>query len=134
MDQPSDGEFFIDLPKAQRNLAFASLRVMEHGLRFNICDLKSSYLPNSEDYELQERVQKRILPHLSYSSRFWTSHVQTTAFDKELAKEVKLLFDHERLFFWLELLALINALSGAVTALPFIPQWLEVRTLPLSVR
>ncbi|KAG2338271.1 hypothetical protein BDR05DRAFT_848415, partial [Suillus weaverae] len=48
-DEPSSGEFFIDMSKAHHDLAFASLRVMEHGLRFNICDLKSSYLPNSED-------------------------------------------------------------------------------------
>jgi hypothetical protein len=131
-DQPSSGEFFIDLSKAQHDLAFASLRVMEHGLRFNICDLKSSYLPNSEDPGLQERVRKYTPPHLSYSSRFWTSHVTTTVFANELAKEVKMFFDHERLFFWLESLALINALSGAVAALPLIPRWLKVSTLLVS--
>ncbi|KAG2343516.1 hypothetical protein BDR05DRAFT_963087 [Suillus weaverae] len=124
-DESSSGEFFIDLSKAQQDLAFASLRVMEHGLRFNICGLKSSYLPNSEVPGLRERVQKCIPPHLSYSSRFWTSHVRATAFDKELAKEVKLLFDRERVFFWLESLALINALSGAVPALSLISQWLK---------
>jgi hypothetical protein len=133
-DKPSSGEFFIDLSKAQHDLAFASLRVMEHGLRFNICDLKSSYLPNSKDPELQERVQKCISPHLSYSCRFWTSHVRTAVFDKEFAKEVRLFFDHERLFFWLESLALINALSGAVPALSLIPQWLKVSTLLRSAR
>jgi WD40 repeat protein len=52
-------------------------------------------------------------------------HVRTTAFDKELANEVKLLFEHERLFFWLESLALINALSSTVPALPPIAQWLK---------
>jgi hypothetical protein len=133
-DSLSSGEFFIDISKAQRDLAFASLRVMEHSLRFNICDFKSSYLPNSEDAGLQERVQKYIPPHLSYSSRFWTSHVQTTVFDKELATEVRSLFDHERLFFWLESLALVNALSGAVAALSFIPRWLKVSTFLLSAR
>jgi hypothetical protein len=134
MDEPSSGEFFIDLSKVQHDLAFASLCVMEHGLRFNICDLKSSYLPNSEDPGLQERVKKYIPPHLSYSSRFWTSHVRTTVFDKELAKEVKSFFDYERLFFWLESLALINALSGAVAALALIPQWLKVSILLWSAR
>ncbi|KAG2336413.1 hypothetical protein BDR05DRAFT_1005889 [Suillus weaverae] len=124
-DKSSSGEFSIDLSKAQRDLGLASLRVMERGLRFNICDLKSSYLPNSEVPGLKERIQKCISPHLSYSSRFWTSHVRTTPFDKELAKEVKLFFDHEQLFFWLELLALINALNGAVPALPLIAQWLK---------
>ncbi|KAG2040347.1 hypothetical protein BDR03DRAFT_858501, partial [Suillus americanus] len=132
-DEKSSGEFFIDMSKAQRDLAFASLRVMEHGLRFNICNLNSSYLPNNEDPGLQERVQICIPPHLSYSSRFWTSHVRTTNFDKELAKEVKLFFNHERLFFWLELLALINALSGAGPALPSIAQWLKVSTLLMNV-
>ncbi|KIK31740.1 hypothetical protein CY34DRAFT_243036, partial [Suillus luteus UH-Slu-Lm8-n1] len=125
-DKSSSGDFFVEKTNAQqRDLAFASLRVMKQGLRFNICDLKSSYLPNCEDLGLQERVQKCILPHLSYSSRFWTSHVRSTVFDKELANEVKLLFNHERVFFWLELLALINALGGAVPALPLISQWLK---------
>jgi hypothetical protein len=70
-DERSNGEFFIDL-------TFASLRVMRDSFRFNICDLKSSYLANNEDPGLQERIRKRIPPHLSYSSRFWTSHVRTT--------------------------------------------------------
>src|SRR5258705_10454777 len=100
---------------------------MEHGLRFNMCDLTSSYLPNCEDPGLQERV-KTIPPHLSYSSRFWTTHVRTAVFDEELAKEVRLFLNHERLFFWLELLALINALSGAVSALAWIAKWPKVST------
>jgi hypothetical protein len=133
-DERSSGEFFIDISKAQRDLAFSSLRVMKDGLCFNICDLKSSYLPNSEDPGLQERIQKCISPHLSYSCRFWTSHIRSTAFDKELGREVKFLFEHERVFFWLESLALINALSGAVGALPPIAQWLKVSTLLLGVR
>jgi hypothetical protein len=133
-DERSSGEFFIDLSKAHHALAFASLGVMKDGLRFNICDLKSSYLPNSEDIGLQERIQKCISPHLSYSCRFWTSHVRSTAFDKELAREVKLLLDHERVFFWLESLALTNALGGAVRALPPIAQWLKVSTSLLGIR
>jgi hypothetical protein len=128
-NERSSREFFIDVSKSKRDLAFASLRVMEYGLRFNICDLKSSYLPNSEDPGLQERVQKYIPPHLSYSSRFWISHVRTTVFDKELAKEVCSWFNSEQPLFWIELLALINALSGAVPALRLISQWLKVSTL-----
>jgi hypothetical protein len=133
-DESVNGEFFIDLSKAQHDLAFASLRVMVYGLRFNICDLSSSYLPNSEDPGPQELVKTCIPPHLSYSSRFWTSHVRTAVFNDELTKEVKLFFNHQQLFFWLELLALVNALSGAVAALPFTPQWLKVSTLLLSAR
>ncbi|KAG2067891.1 hypothetical protein BDR04DRAFT_825325 [Suillus decipiens] len=107
---------------------------VEDDLRFNICVLKSSYLPNNEDPELQERVQKCISPHLSYPSRFWTLHVRVTVFDKELAKEVEMFFDHERLFFWIELLGLIKTLGNAAAALPTIAQWLKVSTLLLGAR
>jgi hypothetical protein len=133
-DQSHSGEFFVDLSKVQHGLAFASLQVIKHGLSFNICDLKSSYLPNSKDPGLRERVEKCISPHLSYACRFWPAHVQATDFDPELAKEIKSFFEHERLFFWLELLGLINALSGAVPVLPLIAKWLKVSKRLLKVQ
>jgi hypothetical protein len=132
-DQSHSGDFFVDVSKVQHDLAFASLRVMERGLSFNMCDLKSSYLPNSKDPGLRERVEKRIPPHLSYACRFWPIHVQTTHFDPELAKEIQSFFEHERLFFWLEVLGLMKALSGAVPALPLIGKWLKVSTCLSSI-
>jgi hypothetical protein len=118
----------------ERDLAFASLRVMEHSLRFNICDLKSSYLPNHEDTELPQRVKTSIPPHLSYSCRFWATHVQAADFDDELAKVMRSFFDNERLLFWIEALGILNAVSSAITVLPLIAKWLKVSTcLPRSV-
>jgi WD40 repeat protein len=133
-DQSHSGEFFVDVSNVQHNLAFASLRVMECGLSFNMCDLKSSYLPNSEDSRLRERVEKCISPHLSYACRFWPIHIQPTHFDPELATEIKSFFEHERLFFWFEVLGLMNALSGAVPALALIGKWLKVSTWLSSIR
>jgi hypothetical protein len=127
-DKSSSGDFFVETSSAQRNLAFASLRVMEHDLRFNMCNLKSSYLLNSEDAGLSDRVATCIPSHLSYSSRFWATHVGATDFDTELAKEIGSFFDHERLLFWIESLGLLNGLSVAVGVLPLISQWLKVRT------
>ncbi|KAG1899840.1 uncharacterized protein F5891DRAFT_380520 [Suillus fuscotomentosus] len=123
--QASSGDFFVDISKAQRDLTFASLRVMRHGLLFNLCNLKSSHLLNREDLELHEQVERNIPPYLSYSCRFWSSHLRATVFDTELAEEVKSFFDHERLLFWLEVLGVIQAVSSAVTALPHIPRWLK---------
>jgi hypothetical protein len=128
-DKPSSGDFFVEVTKAQHHdLALASLRVMEHGLRFNICDLKSSYLPNREDTELPQRVKTSISPHLSYSCRFWATHVQTTDFDDELAKAIRSFFDNERLLFWIEALGILNAISGAAAGLPLVAKWLKVST------
>lgn len=54
--------------------------------------------------------------------------MQITHFDPDLAKEIKTFFDHERLLFWLEVLGLINALSGVVPALLLIAKWLKSGT------
>ncbi|KIK34106.1 hypothetical protein CY34DRAFT_38345, partial [Suillus luteus UH-Slu-Lm8-n1] len=124
----SSGDFFVDLSKSQRDLAFASLGVMEHDLRFNMCNLKSSYLSNSKDIGLQDRVATCISSHLSYSCRFWATHVRTTAFSQELAKEIRSFFDNERLLFWIEALGLLNALGSAVAVLPLISQWLKAES------
>ncbi|KIK44915.1 hypothetical protein CY34DRAFT_584968 [Suillus luteus UH-Slu-Lm8-n1] len=124
-DKSSSGDFFVDMSNMQRDLAFASLRVMEHDLRFNMCNLKSSYLPNSEDTGLPNRVATSISSQLSYSCRSWATHVRATHFNSELAKEIRSFFDSERLLFWIESLGLLNALSGAVSVLPLITQWLE---------
>jgi hypothetical protein len=127
--ESSSGDFFVKVTKAQHHdLALASLRVMEHGLRFNICDLKSSYLPNREDTELPERVKTSISPHLSYSCRFWATHVQTTDFDDELANVIRSFFDDELLLFWIEALGLLNAIGSAATVLPLVARWLKVST------
>jgi hypothetical protein len=131
-DKSSSGDFFVEVSNVQRDLAFASLRVMEDGLRFNICDLKSSYLPNSQDTGLPQRVKKSIPPYLSYSCRHWATHVSASNFDSELADAIKSFFDDERLLFWIEALGLLNAIRGAIIVLPLITQWLKVSTCLLS--
>lgn len=46
-DKTRSDEFFVEVSSVRNDLAIASLRVMKEGLRFNICSLESSYLPNS---------------------------------------------------------------------------------------
>lgn len=58
-----DKDFFVDTSEVQNYLSFASLRVMKK-LSFNICDFKTSYIPNCSDIGLQERVKKKHPPAL----------------------------------------------------------------------
>ena len=67
LDEKRSGEFFIPQGDAHRNLAVASLSVMQAGLHFNICKLDTSYIFNSEVADLEKRVQENIPPHLLYS-------------------------------------------------------------------
>ncbi|KAG2738391.1 WD40 repeat-like protein, partial [Suillus brevipes Sb2] len=124
-DKSRSHDFFVDRSLVQGDLAFASLRVMasKRGLRFNICSLENSYLPNSSVPDLENRVKKSIPAQLSYSSRFWGTHVGTTSFESSLAKEVEAFFDGERLLWWLEALALMKSLSSSAVTLLSIAKW-----------
>ncbi|KAG2064689.1 WD40 repeat-like protein [Suillus decipiens] len=124
-DESRSGHFFVDRSSVQGDLAFASLRVMERGLRFNICSLENSYLPNSSVPDLEKRVKESIPVELSYSCRFWGTHVTATSFESLLAKEVEAFFDEERLLWWLEALALMKSLSGSVATLSCIANWIS---------
>jgi WD40 repeat protein len=121
-DERGSQDFCVNGSSVERDLAFASLRVMEHGLRFNICSLENSYLPNSAIHDLESRVRASISAELSYSCRFWGMHVRATPFEPSLAKEVEAFFD-ERLLFWLEALALMKVLSISVESLSCIADW-----------
>ncbi|KAJ8596212.1 hypothetical protein M405DRAFT_782001 [Rhizopogon salebrosus TDB-379] len=126
-DKSRSENFFIDVSSVKRDLAFASLRVMRTELRFNICSLENSYQPNSAVVDLETRVKEFIPAELSYSCRFWGMHVRATSFEPSLAMEVEAFFDGERLLFWLEALALMRDLSGAVRSLSAIADWVKVR-------
>ncbi|KAG2350128.1 WD40 repeat-like protein [Suillus weaverae] len=122
-DESRSHGFFVDASLVQNDLAFASLRVMEGGLRFNICSLENSYLPNSSVPGLEKRVKDSISTELSYSCRFWGTHVKAMSFESSLAKEVEAFFDGERLLWWLEALALMKSLGGSVMTLSYIVDW-----------
>ncbi|KAJ8597149.1 hypothetical protein M405DRAFT_780480 [Rhizopogon salebrosus TDB-379] len=126
-DKSRSDKFFIDVPSVQADLAFASLQVMKHGLRFNICSLESSYLPNSDVSDLEKRVKESIVPELSYSCRFWGTHAGATPIEPLLAKEVKAFFDGDHLLFWIEALSLLKSVGSAVQTLSSVADWCQVR-------
>jgi hypothetical protein len=126
-DKSRSGKFFVDVTLAHRDLAFGSLGVMKHDLRFNICSLESSYIPNSAIPNLDKRVKDCISAGLSYSCRFWGTHVGATSIERLLAKEVEDFFDGERLLFWIEAVSLLKSVSGSVATLSCIARWITVR-------
>ncbi|KAG1792155.1 uncharacterized protein HD556DRAFT_1482212 [Suillus plorans] len=116
-------DFCVDATAVHEDLAFATLRIMEDRLRFNICSLENSYLPNSSVPDLEKRVKESIPAELSYSCRFWGTHVGSMSFESPLAKEVEAFFDEERLLWWLEALALMRSLGGSTVTLSSIADW-----------
>ena len=126
LDEKRSGEFFIEQGDAHRDLAVASLSVMQDGLYFNMCGLETSYILNSEVADLGKKVQENIPPHLLYSCQFWATHLQGAAFDPDLAHLVRGLVTGEKILFWLEALGISKLIGEAYWALISAEGWLQV--------
>ncbi|KAG6333807.1 hypothetical protein ID866_5285 [Astraeus odoratus] len=128
-DPCRSGDYFVGGGNMHGNLAWVSLHILRNELRFNICKLESSYLCNSQVFDLEERIKTNIPPHLSYSCQFWAKHVQNTYFCPDLAMQVRGILASERVLFWLEVLGLLNTFGSVATDLITIARWLEVSYL-----
>ena len=129
LDEKRSGVFFIPESAVHHDLTLALLSIMEGGLRFNICGLETSYLPNSMVVDLEKKITKNIPPYLLYACQFWAIHLQDGGFDVELAQPVSEFVTGERLLFWLEVLGICKLISGAEQALSFVERWFQVRIL-----
>ncbi|KAG8704540.1 hypothetical protein FRC09_003461 [Ceratobasidium sp. 395] len=106
----------IDLEQQNTILAECCLRAMSEGLRFNICDLETSYLLNSQVPNLDSRVRHAIHPHLSYSCLYWSSHVADAQIDA-LNDLLRQFLFQTPLMYWIEALSLLGKLRAALSSL-----------------
>ncbi|TDL18729.1 tricorn protease domain 2-containing protein [Rickenella mellea] len=114
--------FRIDRAKHDRTLAVNCLRVMKTGLRFNICNMVTSYVRNDESPNSDEIAKNPIPTHLSYSCLFWGGHLRSTPFETETLDQVKEFMD-ERFLYWLEVLSLIRGVHTAAQTLSSVIEW-----------
>jgi NACHT domain len=118
--------FLIMQEKETRALALSCLRVMKNHLKFNICDLKSSYLRNDDVPDLASRVTECIPSHVFYSSYFWANHLAETTFDTEIFGALRFFMENQFLF-WLEVLSLTKRVNSASSLLSLLVAWIPVR-------
>ena len=71
-----DVRFCVNPDDGHRLLAESAFRVMNKGLRFNICDMSSSFIAN--DTLGLAHFQQAISPILAYSCQFWGYHIERT--------------------------------------------------------
>lgn len=118
LTSPSAKELRVDLQEANLELSKYCFRKMT-SLKFNICKLETSYLPNSEIKDLGNRVEKNIPDALQYSSLHWSGHLTSDAnlANKELCELLDEFFAGGRPLYWLEALSLLGNIPAAVSAL-----------------
>jgi hypothetical protein len=125
-NKDKSGDFYVGVRDAHYQLAHSCLNLLldpVDGLKFNICELETSYLANDDVGDLNARVDRHIPPALLYACRFWGDHMKHTDFMAVLFRKVQTLFK-EKFLFWLEALSLTRNIRLAPSAFATLNMWL----------
>jgi len=123
INKEKSGDFCVSVRDAHHQLAHSCLGLLLNELKFNICDLKSSYLANKDVYDLNSRIDKNISPALLYACRFWDDHLEPIDFEADLFGKLRTFFERKFLF-WLETLSLTSDMRLASRAVSALNVWL----------
>ncbi|OCH91973.1 WD40 repeat-like protein [Obba rivulosa] len=107
--------FHIDLLAAHHHLTESMFCLMNQRLRFNMCNIESSFMYNKA--LPQSQVDNAINRSLSYACQFWGFHLDHSPREINLVSPDIRTFMKEKLLFWFEALSLLGALNTAVQAL-----------------
>ena len=66
-----------------RDRTYDCFRIMNESLRFNICNLASSFLLDKDDEGLPERVKNNIGLELRYACQHWAAHLASVRHDRQ---------------------------------------------------
>jgi len=117
------GDFCVGFRDSHRQLARSCLGLLLNDLKFNICNLATSYLANKDVKDLRSRVDKHIPPALLYACRFWDDHLEHIDFEIDLFVQLRTFFE-EKFLFWLEALSVTSNVGLASLAMSALSVWL----------
>jgi NACHT domain len=125
-NKDKSGDFCVGVRDAHHQLTHSCLNLLLDpvgGLKFNICELETSYLANDDVDDLDTRVDQHIPTTLLYACRFWDDHLKHTDYKADLLRKVETLIK-EKFLFWLEALSLTRNIGLAPSALATLNMWL----------
>jgi hypothetical protein len=123
VNKEKSGDFSVVLLDAHYELAHACLGLVLRDLRFNICEIESSYLANKEIEGLDVRIANHLPPALLYACCFYDTHVGNLGFETDLFVKLRDFFETKFLF-WLEALSLTSNMGLALPMLSSLNVWL----------
>ncbi|CAE6396550.1 unnamed protein product [Rhizoctonia solani] len=126
LDEARSKVFCCNESKSNETLARRCFEVMKSELRFNICELEYSYLNDSQIEDLEARVSQRISPTLSYTCRYWGSHLSLAPF-LDNTRDMLLDFLSSRFLFWMEVLSLSQCIGIGAPLMQQAQTWLRTR-------
>jgi hypothetical protein len=125
-NKDKSGDFYVGTRDPHDQLADSCLNLLVNpldGVKFNICQLQTSYLANDDVEDLNTRVDKHISPALLYACRFWDYHLKHTDFKTDPFRKLETLFK-QKFLFWLETLSLTGNIRLAPSTFASLNMWL----------
>jgi len=105
-------------------LARRCFSIMQASLRFNMCNLPSSFIFDSEVPGLNATIDKAFTPTLRYVSRHWANHLLRAVPTNDLFCDLED-FLCNKLLFWIEAMNLMGGKSECSSILNDAESWLE---------
>ncbi|CCA76467.1 related to WD40-repeat protein (notchless protein), partial [Serendipita indica DSM 11827] len=115
----------IDTINCNQILADHCLRVMTERLRFNICEIPSSYLLNSDVLNTLSSIEDYIPSCLQYASRYWVDHLQGIPPGEETIVGIRYILKNHFLS-WLEVASLCSFAHALQSILIPLIAWLKI--------
>ncbi|KAG9087799.1 hypothetical protein FS749_002637 [Ceratobasidium sp. UAMH 11750] len=132
LNQDRSKGLFCNASAHHHFLALRCFDVMKKSLRFNICNLESSYVLDVDVPNLAARVDNAVSSHLFYACSHWADHVCEPEAEGGL---MALLDDFlsNGMLFWLEVLSLKKCIGVGATMLAKLQKWLQERNAPDAI-
>ncbi|KAG9074191.1 hypothetical protein FRC06_010870, partial [Ceratobasidium sp. 370] len=124
----SSHRFYADIPRRNAELAEGCLKTMIAQLKFNICEIETSYVRNKDMPGLEKSVERAIKNGLRYSCEYWTNHLVQAEKEASISPGGDLLsqiLDGPRIMYWVETLSLIGKLDTALPSVRDLKHWCE---------
>ena len=125
LDSSRSEQFYCHAAQHHEALANGCFDLIKAELRFNICNLVSSFVFDEDVPGLEERVKEYISPALLYGCRYWGEHLARGDFSEAVHERLSE-FLTKRLLLWMEVLNLKRQIVMGVEIMKRAQHWLKV--------
>ncbi|TFK72834.1 WD40 repeat-like protein [Pluteus cervinus] len=121
-------EFYISQDQ-HYNLFEKAVHIMQKQLKFNICELKTSYETNDETANLKQRIDDKVSEVLQYSAKHWIHHmVNSGEWSLKQNSVLELFGSGNGWLYWIELLSLLGIVKKMEVQLTEAVKWVNAES------
>jgi hypothetical protein len=112
-ERSNSKKWLVDACRTHHTLVSSCLSIMLKELRFNVCGIRTSHLPNNHPYQV---IENRLPRHLLYACLHWLDHWVANDNMDFIAPEAIDMFQ-DKILYWLEVLSVSGAIDEALSLL-----------------